>query len=160
VRLVVADTGPVHYLILIEQIDLIPKLFEQVFLPSVVRDELAHSEAPLAVRAWIAKPPGWLAIFPPVSAHDPALRLLDNGERAAIELAGSLQADAILMDDRAGVAAARARGFAVTGTIGILDSAARHDLVDFAQAVERLRRTNFHCPDALLDRLLQQHRRD
>jgi predicted nucleic acid-binding protein len=158
-RLVVADTGPIHYLILIEQIDLIPKLFEQVFVPSVVRDELAHSEAPQVVRAWISIPPPWLAIIPSPPTTDLGLRTLDDGERAAIELAGSLHADAILMDDRAGVAAARARGFAVTGTIGILDSAARHDFVDFAQAVERLRKTNFHCPEALLESLLKQHGR-
>lgn len=50
-RLVVADTGPIHYLILIEQIELLPRLFAQVFLPSIVRDELAHAEAPDAVQA-------------------------------------------------------------------------------------------------------------
>ena len=155
-RLVVADTGPIHYLILIEQIELLPRLFAQVFLPSVVRDELAHAEAPYAVQAWIASPPQWLEVLatPP---KDLALRSLDDGESAAITLAASVGADAILMDDRAGVAVARARGFVVTGTIGILDAAARQRFVDFAQAVERLRRTSFRYPDALLNDLLKQH---
>jgi hypothetical protein len=40
---------------------------------------------------------------------------LDSGEKAAIILAASLKVDAILMDDRAGVAAARAKGFVVVG---------------------------------------------
>ena len=155
-RLVVADTGPIHYLILIGQIELLPRLFAQVFLPSVVGDELAHAEAPHVVQAWIANPPQWLTVLetPP---PDITLRSLDDGESAAISLATSVGADAILMDDRAGVTAARARGFVVTGTIGILDAAARRRLVDFAQAVERLRRTSFRYPDALLDDLLKQH---
>jgi hypothetical protein len=40
VLLVVADTGPINYLILIERIGILPALFEKVILPSVARDEL------------------------------------------------------------------------------------------------------------------------
>ncbi len=43
----------------------------------------------------------------------------------------------------AGVAAARAEGFAVMGTLGILDLAARRDLTDLATAFARLRRQAF-----------------
>ena len=39
--LVVADTGPLHYLVLTGDIELLPKLFERVLVPQVVRDELA-----------------------------------------------------------------------------------------------------------------------
>jgi len=46
-QLVVADTGPVNYLLLIGHIDILPALFENVILPSVVRDELAKPNAPL-----------------------------------------------------------------------------------------------------------------
>ena len=36
-RLVVADTGPLNYLVLIDAIELLPKLFEKVFIPEAVR---------------------------------------------------------------------------------------------------------------------------
>jgi predicted nucleic acid-binding protein len=36
-RLVVADTGPLNYLLLIDAIELLPKLFETVFTPEAVR---------------------------------------------------------------------------------------------------------------------------
>ena len=36
-RLVVADTGPLNYLVLINAIELLPKLFEKVFTPEAVR---------------------------------------------------------------------------------------------------------------------------
>jgi predicted nucleic acid-binding protein len=42
VRLVVGDTGPLHYLVWIGHIDLVPKLVEKVCLPCEVRDELSR----------------------------------------------------------------------------------------------------------------------
>jgi predicted nucleic acid-binding protein len=106
-----------------------------------VRDELSHAEAPPEVRRWIANPPAWVTVVP-VShvTTDPILLRLDRGERAAIVLADSLKVDAILMDDRAGVAATRSKGFAVLGTLGILDAAARRGEIDLAQALGRLAR--------------------
>ena len=160
-RLVVADTGPLHYLVLIGHIDLIPGLFEFVYVPSDVQTELSHAEAPAEVRSWIAGPPTWLTIVPvPEATEDPALLRLDRGERAAIVLAASLKADAILMDDRAGDAAARHKGFAVVGTLGILDAAARHGRVDLAQALEQLRQTTFRCKAELFEALLKKHRHE
>jgi predicted nucleic acid-binding protein len=41
VRLVVADTGPINYLILIGCIELLPGLFEKVILPPPMQAELA-----------------------------------------------------------------------------------------------------------------------
>jgi predicted nucleic acid-binding protein len=38
VRLVIADTGPVNYLILIGHIDLLPRVFERVILPAAGSD--------------------------------------------------------------------------------------------------------------------------
>jgi predicted nucleic acid-binding protein len=40
VLVVIADTGPINYLILSELIDVLPALFGKVILPAVVRDEL------------------------------------------------------------------------------------------------------------------------
>jgi predicted nucleic acid-binding protein len=124
-RLVVADTSPLNYLVLIEQIEILPALFEKVFVPQIVRDELQHSEAPESVRRWIAEPPSWVEIAPAGRDSDePALLHLDDGERAAIQLAIRIGAELLLIDDRDGVNAARRKGFAVTGTLGILDLAA------------------------------------
>jgi predicted nucleic acid-binding protein len=158
VRLVVADAGPLHYLVLIGHVDLIPALFETVFVPSEVRDELSRAETPPEVRSWIGRPPAWITVVPPQPATvDPELLRIDRGERAAIVLADSLKVDAILMDDRAGVVAAKAKGFAVVGTLGILDAAARHGHVDLAQALARLRKTTFRRRGELFDALLKKH---
>jgi predicted nucleic acid-binding protein len=62
VRLVIADTGPINYLVLIGNVDLLPVLFEKVILPSAVEAELADPDAPPSVRNWIADPPAWLDV--------------------------------------------------------------------------------------------------
>ena len=82
---------------------------------------------------------------------------LDDGETAAIALAILLDAELLFMDDRKGVIVARGKGLRVTGTLGVLDLAAQRGLVNFAQAVNRLRRTTFRIPEALLDSLMKKH---
>jgi predicted nucleic acid-binding protein len=93
-RLVVADTSPLNYLILIGHAALLHSLFEKIFVPQVVRDELAHMGAPEEVRRWIAAPPAWLEIEPvDLLNNDPDLSRLDDGEHAAILLAEKMHAD-------------------------------------------------------------------
>lgn len=155
--IVVADTGPLHYLILIGQIDVLPQLFGAVAVPAIVAGELRHAHAPNAVRAWADSPPPWLAMHDnPATASLPRL---DPGERAAITLAHALGAGLLLIDDRAGVAAARGEGLRVTGTIGVLVDAASQGLLQLDAAFAALRATNFHYPPALIDALLAEHRR-
>ena len=45
-RVVVADTGPLRYLVLIDMVDLLPRLFETIIVPSAVRSELDNAETP------------------------------------------------------------------------------------------------------------------
>ena len=159
-RLVIADTGPLNYLILIGHIGLLPVLFEKVVLPTTVQSELASRKAPPFVRDWVANLPAWVEVreAPLSQAEDASLKGIDAGEKAAIQLAVSLHADLLLMDDRKGVNAAQRKGLRVTGTLGILDLAAQRGLAEFAQAVEQLRQTNFRVPQALLDALLEKHK--
>lgn len=157
-RIVVADAGPINYLIQIEQIDLLPLLFEAVFVPEKVWDELRHGKADAKVRHWVTTPPFWIEISETDSpTDDPAMRRLDDGERAAIQLAVRIAAELVMMDDRAGVAVARGKGFAVTGTLGILDLAARRGLIRLGDAFARLKATNFRYRPELLDALLAEH---
>lgn len=103
-RVVVADATPLHYLILIGAIQLLPRIFEKIHVPIEVRDELIHEATPPDVRTWMQQPPQWLEVVaaPLVAAQDSSLEALDSGERAAIVLAESIGAELLLIDDRAG----------------------------------------------------------
>jgi predicted nucleic acid-binding protein len=159
VRLVIADTSPINYLVLIGCIDLLPKLFDRIVLPFAVWDELCAPGAPATVRKWISSPPSWLEIQDAGCYVTPlVIEGLDEGETAAIALAMLFQADLLLMDERAGALAAEARGIPVTGTLGVLDRAAAQGMVQFAEAIEKLEATNFRKPAKIVQALLAKHR--
>jgi predicted nucleic acid-binding protein len=157
--IVVADTGPLRYLVLIGHSDVLPRLFGAVSIPATVAGELRHPNSPDAVRAWAADPPPWLAVHPDPAEPAEVLRRLDPGERIAIALAQVLGAGLLLIDDRAGATAAREQGLRVTGTLGVLVEAANQGLLDLGTALAALRTTNFRYPPALLDALLAEHLR-
>lgn len=58
------------------------------------------------------------------------------------------------MDERKGVRVARDRGLYVTGILGLLELAAQRRHISLADALDRLRRTNFRSPQSLLDLML------
>jgi predicted nucleic acid-binding protein len=148
--IVVADTSPLHYLVLIGAADILPPLYTRLVTPQTVVEELSEPQAPDAVKTWIAHPPTWLEVQPD-PPFDPTLALLDPGERAAIALAQSLNAGRLLIDDWDGRAEAERRRLLVTGTLGILAEAHQHQLVDFEAALARLIPTNFYASAQLID---------
>ncbi len=157
-QLVIADTSPISYLIQIGSIDLLPRMFEKIALPLAVQTELSSSRAPLPVRNWMAAPPVWLEIHD--TAGLPQVSGLDEGETAALALGEFLRADLLLIDERHGSSIARKRGLRVTGTLGVLDIAGEHGLIDFGQAITNLKRTTFRRPEALLEHFCRNTRVD
>ena len=85
--LVVADTSPLNYLILIHCEELLPTLYKRVFVPTAVIRELAHTQAPTLVRAWLSNMPKWLEIREVRSPSNASLAGFGPGEREAIQLA-------------------------------------------------------------------------
>jgi hypothetical protein len=51
--IVIADTGPLNYLIQIETDGLLPILYSKVVVPPAVLAELRHPSAPAAVQSWL-----------------------------------------------------------------------------------------------------------
>jgi predicted nucleic acid-binding protein len=150
--IVVSDTSPLHYLVLIDQVHVLPALFGRVLTTPLVVAELGRREAPDKVRQWLAQTPDWLEIQSPHSV--PNVSRLGPGETEAIALAQELQADTLLIDERDGAKFARAQGMFVTGTLGVLQTGARRGLVSLADALTALRGTSFRYSAALFDELL------
>jgi hypothetical protein len=95
-------------------------------------------------------------VRPASGDRDAALDKLDAGEASAILLAIQLHADLLLMDDAEGAAAARAKGFEVVGTLGVLSQAAKRQLLDLRQAFDRLKSTNFRYRQEVVDEFLAE----
>lgn len=147
--IVVSDTTPLNYLILLDSADVLPAIFGRVHAPSSVMNELAHPRGPESVRAWAVSPPGWLTVRDPTHP-EPALRF-GPGETAAIALAEELNADFILMDERKGSREALGRGLRVAGTLVILEQAGARGLLDYENTRDRLvRETSFYVSPEVL----------
>lgn len=154
---VVTNSSPLCYLMLIDQIHLLPTMFNEILVPEAVVRELCDGGAPSIVREWITGPPGWLKVQKVVGEPDPQMERLHPGEREVILLARHIKADLVVMDEKTARRLARERGLNVTGLIGILDEAATRGLVDLLAAVEHLRQTNFRASPLLLKMLLDRH---
>jgi predicted nucleic acid-binding protein len=153
--IVVADTSPINYLILIGEIELLAELYKSVIVPSAVAHELRHLAASERVRTWIANPPKWLEIrYLPQSTRE-ELRRLDPGEREAIELALQTKADLILIEKERGRQTALALNLRVRGTLGILIQAARCSKLDLHSALAKLKEAGFYLSPELLQLTLQ-----
>lgn len=149
--IVVADSGPLHYLILLDQAELLQRFYGEVVIPDAVAAELSAAAAPATVRDWMTQPPSWVKVVP-VETHrvQTITDELDLGERAAIALAAALRADLLLIDEAAGRAEARRRNLRVTGTLGVLRAAAEQGLLDVPNVVARLKTTSFYIDDELV----------
>jgi predicted nucleic acid-binding protein len=150
--IVVADTSPLNYLVLVQYQDVLPALFGRVLAPPAVIAELRHPGAPPAVRSWASTPPPWLEVRTPVNV-DPDVKL-GPGEAEAISLARELKADVVLIDERKAFTVARECGLFVTGTLGVLAIAAEKGLVSLPEVLAALRRTSFRVSREVLDELL------
>jgi predicted nucleic acid-binding protein len=154
---VVSNTSPICYLLLIEQIHLLPELFGEVVVPQAVRAELSDPMAPEKVREWITTPPMWLKVQTVAPIVDLELSRLHQGEREAIQLAQSIGADLVMLDEKAARQTATARGLNITGLLGVLDKGAAIGIVDMAESVARLQKTNFRASPRLLKTLLEKY---
>jgi|SRR5271165_274400 len=156
--IVVADTSPLNYLLLIDEIQLLPAIFGQVLVPQAVFQELQHPKSSPTVRQWISDLPVWLEVRSVASVPlVPALMSLDEGEREAIQLALELGISTVLIDETEGRRVAEKLHLAVRGTLGILERAAKLDKVNLRQALGKLEHTNFRISPAVRGALLKRN---
>jgi len=149
--IVVADSSPLLYLVLINQIDLLRSFYSEVIIPDAVADELRSTGSPAPVRVWISSPPVWAQVRLVTPEQIAAVAAdLDLGERAAIALADALSADLLLIDDTHGRSEARRRHLRVTGTLGVLRTAAERGLIEVPDILSRLKATSFYVDEALI----------
>jgi predicted nucleic acid-binding protein len=152
---VVADTSPINYLVLIGEIRVLQQLYHRIVIPEDVFNELTDTGAPPEVHAWATQQPAWIEIRK-VPSRDTVLLDLDAGEASAIALA-ELETDVLLLiDESAGRLEASRRGIPNTGTLGILRRAAIEHLVDLPSVLNRLLATNFRASKSLVAELLAE----
>jgi len=155
---VIADASPLIALARVNGLAWLQALFGEVLITDVVLREVLtgrfpETEAPIQkalVDGWLqAEDPGTVA---------PALSELDEGEAASIRLALSCGSHALLLiDERAGRAAAQELGLKLAGTAAVIGMARQTGLIPSAKAVfAQLHASDFRiAPDAITTVLMR-----
>ena len=100
-------------------------------------------------------PPTWLQIQSVENSEIINPSKLDPGEQEAILLAEQINADLIILDDKAARKVAAQLQLRTIGLLGILKDAANDGLLDLTATFDQLREAGFWVSPDLLDRLLQ-----
>lgn len=154
--IVVADTSPINYLLLIGCSEVLPSLFEIVVIPGAVLTELRSEKAPATVQQWARSLPEWVSIR--TADHLlPELTSFGSGEREAISLAYEIKADAVLIDDATARRVAERLGLSVVGTLGVLETAADLGFIQLDEALDRLADTTFRAAPEVLRTIQKRH---
>jgi predicted nucleic acid-binding protein len=155
--IVVADTSVILNLALVGQEELLAVLFHKVFIPPAVQAEFSRLAASAGRFAGLGLP-AWILVRQPAAIPERLIAHaeLDRGEVEALALAVEMQADAVLIDESAGRAAALELGLTPVGVLGILVRAKRHgQLLAVAPVVEALlTRAHFRVAPELLREVL------
>ena len=156
----VSNTTPLRYLIAIEQEHLLGQLFEKVFVPVAVHEELTDSRTPETVRRRVLALPAWFEVsYGARISENQVSRHLAPGRTGSHLLAETLHADVLLIDEQIGRTIALSRNLQLSGTLGALERADRMGFVsDFQQVLQRLRASGFFITEALEQQLLERHR--
>jgi Predicted nucleic acid-binding protein, contains PIN domain len=134
--IVVSDTSPILNLARIGRLKLLPLLYNQVLIPSMVYAELTVSRPDLPPAIDFASE-SWLIIATPKDQNrvQKLRKVLDAGEAEAIVLAIERGADLLLVDERRGRRTATAEGLRVMGLLGVVARAKSAGLIDLVKPV-------------------------
>lgn len=153
---IVADSGPLISLAIIDQLDLLKQLYQQVLVPPAVWHEVtvkgrgmpgAHAVAQLT----------WLEIRKPEpQVLQPLSILVDPGEAEAIALAQTVAGSIVLLDDSQARRVAERFNIPRIGTLGILRRAKKMGLLEKIRPhVEYLRANNIYMAENLVEAVLR-----
>ncbi len=149
----VINSGPLVALSLAERLDLLPTLFRELWIPTVVYEEVTvaglgrpGADAITDVR--------WAHYVRPVPAPDPLLTAeLDLGEATVISLARMHSPCMVIIDEKRGRRVAQhVYGLPVKGTAGLLVEAKRRGLlVDLRATLMALKQAGYYLSDAVIE---------
>lgn len=126
----ISNTSPLLYLYRIEAINWLPELFDEVWIPEAVRNELSAGRSK-GYDVPNTEDYPWLSVVDPKSMPSEWLALdLGIGEIAAMALALENPKRIVLLDDMLARRTAQVAGLQVWGTLKVLLEAKSHGLVD------------------------------
>jgi len=133
--LIICDAGPIFSLALVNKLSVLESLFEKVFIPKAVWEEITRDEIK----------PFHQTIFnffkdkvKEIVGRNDLTFIMDYGESEAVKLYNELDADFLLIDDKKARLIAENLGIQCVGTIGILSIAKEKGLLSELKPLFRM----------------------
>lgn len=155
--IVVSDTSCISNLLLINQLDLLQKIYFEIYIPPAVYKEILMLEKGdrdlnyFKSRHWIVLENNFtknISLSPP--------KYIDAGEAEAIDLAIHLNADRLLIDERKGTILANELGITTIGLLGVLVIAKENNFIlSVKELLDQLIENNFWLSNGLYQQILK-----
>lgn len=125
--LVIADSGPIFSLALIDKLDLLNALFDNIKIPQAVWDEISsHDSKPFHQKICLF----FKDKVEQIKGFNDLTFVMDYGESQSVKLYQELQADFLLIDDKKARSLAENFDINCIGTIGLLSIAKDKGWID------------------------------
>jgi len=154
--LIVSDASPIIALAVCNKLDLLDNLFDKVYIPQAVFNELAIPDKPKAldIIEWARNkitPVKNLSVVTALSMN------LDLGESEALALYWETEADFLLIDEKRGRIIAIRNGIKTIGTIGILLASKQKGLIKSVKPLlEQLAKNGFRISETFYQQILER----
>lgn len=151
---IISDTSVISNLEQVELLQILHKLYKEVYIPPAVAREIATWHPKLLLET------PWLRVISPrnIDLISNLELSLDRGESEAISLSLELEADLLLIDEKAGRRKAKELEINITGILGLLLIAKESSLIPLVMPViEKLKvNTSFYVHDSLYQAIKDQ----
>jgi len=148
--IIVADASPLVALALCDCLEILPALFGEVAVSQLVYQEVSVTGKPGVdrLRAFLQGKIHSVNLDNFIISGD----VLDEGELTSIALYKHLQADFLLIDEKAGRRVAKLNHIQIIGSLGVLIEAKKKGIIPTLKPhIETLRHAKIYFSDALLD---------
>ena len=157
-RRIVCNSGPLIALGILARLDILKSLFDEVFVPEAVQQEIEQGGVKLSGLADFRRA-DWIRIVPLKGKRDELLEsLLDIGEAAVISLALEQKVPLVLIDERKARKIARdIYGLQTIGTARILVEAKGKNLVpEIASQFQKPKQEGYWIHDSIVETALNE----
>lgn len=146
-EIIISDTSCLILLKKVGQLQLLSKLYSQIFVTSLIVKEFG-SDLPAEI---VVRDAQNLNLIKTLSLT------VDEGEASAIALAFEIEGSVLVLDDRKARKFASSLGLRLTGTLGILLKAKHLGVLpSVKQILDQLRKTEFRISQHIIDRMLKE----
>lgn len=153
--LVIADSGPIFSLAIINKLDILTDLFDNVYIPNAVWEELTRDKTTEHYQHIVKYFEGKVK---EIIGFNELTFIMDYGESESVILYKELNADYLLIDDKKARNIAENFGMQCIGTIGILSIARSKGIIDELRTLFKLFIENKRFYSlTLLNAILKKH---